>query len=253
MTDTIRLENFWHKLLLSFPGSKDIDGAVVDCYPQVPINAFNHAADVSVEEDEVEDLLNRVTQHFLSKRATHVYFRITPLTRPKSFASFLEEQGFLKESEDLIMVFKGERLKNRLNPKVKVKEISENEIDIFGDLLLTIFEMPIEWSEGIKLLLNNMIQKGGKNYLAYFDGNPVGTCSLFSLNGTGGLFNIGTLKEYRRQGIATTLIAHALFDSISRGDDLHTLQTMKGEKAEQLYKEIGFEIGHTVSWFVKKL
>jgi len=73
------------------------------------------------------------------------------------------------------------------------------------------------------------------------------------LNGTGGLFNIGTLKEYRRHGIATTLIAHALFDSISRGDDLRTLQTLKGEKAEQLYKEIGFEIDHMVSWFVKKL
>ena len=252
MTDTRRLEHFWHKLLLSFPGSKDIDGAVVDCYPQVPINALNHAADVSVKEDEAEDLLNRVMQHFLSKRAPHVYFRITPLTRPKSFASFLEEQGFLKESEDLIMVFKGEHLENKLNPKVKVKGISENEIDVFENLLLTIFEMPIEWREGIKLMLN-MIQKRGKNYLAYFDGKPVGTCSLFSLNGTGGLFNIGTLKEYRRQGIATTLTAHALFDSISRGDDLQTLQTLKGEKAEQLYKEIGFEIDHMVSWFVKKL
>jgi len=251
LTDTRSLEHFWHNFLLSFPPSKDINGAIVICYPQLPINLSNHVADINVKEYEAEDLLNRVEEYFLSKGAPHVYFRITPLTRPKSFTSLLEEHGFIKETEDLVMVFKGKPMVDKLNPKVKVKEISENEIEVFSSLLLTIFEMPIQWKEGFDQLIRNMLLKVGKNYLAYFEGRPVGTCSLISFKRTGGIFNVGTLKEYRSLGIGTTLTLHAVLDSMSKGKNLHTLQTLKGGNAEQFYKKIGFEIDHTVSWFVK--
>lgn len=252
LTNIKRLEHFWRNLTLSFLWAKDVNGATVNCYPQVPIYPLNHAADVNVEEDGAEGLLNRVMEHFLSKRAPYACFRISPLARPKSFASLLEEHGFIKETEDLVMVYKGEQLEDKLNPKVEVKEISESEIDLSNNLLLTIFEMPIEWKEGIDRLMLDWLRKGVKCYLAYFEGRPVGTCSLISFKRTGGIFNVGTLGEYRRQGIGTTLTAHAVMDSVSKGNNLHTLQTLKGGNAERLYNKIGFEIDHTVSWFVKK-
>jgi hypothetical protein len=52
-----------------------------------------------------------------------------------------------------VMVFKGKKVEDRLNFEVKVKEISESEIDVFDKLLLTIFEMPIEWKEGFDRLM----------------------------------------------------------------------------------------------------
>jgi len=251
LTSIKRLEDFWHNLLLSFPWSKDINGAIVNCCPQIPINVLNHAAGINVKEDRAEDLLNRIMEHFLSKGAQSTYFRITPLTRPKSFTYLLEEDGFMKETEDLVMVFNGKQLEDKLNPNIKVKEISENEIEVFDNLLLTIFEMPIEWKKGVNKLVRNLLQKGGKNYLAYFEGKPAGTCSLISFKRTGGIFNVGTLEKYRMKGIGTTLTLHAVMDSISKGNSLHTLQTLKGGNAEQFYKKIGFEIDHMVSWFVK--
>jgi hypothetical protein len=41
-------------------------------------------------------------------------------------------------------------------------------------------------------------------------------------------------------------------ESIKEGNDLHTLQTAKGGNAERLYKKVGFEVDHIVSWYVKE-
>jgi len=247
-----RLEQFWHRLALTIPQAKNLRGAVVACYPEIPIPPCNHAADINVNEDEVEDLLKKVTRYFISGGAPLVCFRISPLTRPRTLSSFLENHGFAKEGEDSVMVFQGEQLEDKLNPDVKVKKISESEIDVYNKLLLSIFEMPFEWKEGFDKLALEWIRKSAKLYLAYVEGKPAGTCMLFSLMKTGGIFNVGTLKEYRRRGIGTTLTLHAVLDSINDRNDLHTLQTAKGGNAERFYRKIGFVTDHSISWFVKK-
>lgn len=229
-----------------------MNGAIVACYPEVPIPQLNHAADINVNEDEAKNLLNRVTKYFVLKGSPDVWFRISPLTCPSSFSSFLQNHGFDKKDEESAMVFKGKQVEDKLNPEVKVEEISESEINIYCKLMLTIFEMPIEWKEGVDRFILESMRKGAKCYLAYVEGKPAGTCGLFSLRKTGGIFNVGTLEEYRRRGIGTTLTAHAVMDSIKEGNTLHILQTGKGGNAERLYRKIGFETDHTISWFVKK-
>jgi len=151
------------------------------------------------------------------------------------------------------MVFKGRRLEDKLSTGVDIREISESEADVGNRLDFTIFGFPIDWKKEWAKVIPNWMQKGGKFYVAYFDGKPVGTSFLFSLMKTGGIFNVGTLKEYRKRGIGTALTVHAIMESSKEGNDLHTLQTAKGGNAERLYEKIGFVTDHTVSWFVKKL
>jgi ribosomal protein S18 acetylase RimI-like enzyme len=97
------------------------------------------------------------------------------------------------------------------------------------------------------------MRRGDKFHLAFVEDKPVGTYDFSSLNRTGGTFSVGTLKEYRRRGIGTTLTLHALMNSFNEGNDLHTLQTDKGGYAESLYEKMGFETDHTVSYYVKEL
>lgn len=249
-----RLEKFWRNLVLTLPWSREINGAVVFLLPDIPIPLFNNATNINISEDETENLLNKVINYFSSKRLPFACFRISPLTHPRSFTSHLEQYGFERkpEHEQSIMVFKGESLEDKLNPAVEVKEISEDEIDVFDRLLITSFEMPIEGKATISKINLEWIRKGAKHYLAYVEGKPVGVTTLFSLMKTGGIFSVGTLKEYRRRGIGTTLTVHAILDSMKEGNSLHTLQTTKGGNAERLYKKIGFEVDHTISYFVKK-
>jgi GNAT superfamily N-acetyltransferase len=248
-----RLEKYWHRLALTIPKTKDVKGAVIACYPEIPIPPCNHAADINVNEDEVGNLLNTVIKHFRSRGSSFVRFRITPLTRPRTFSSFLESHGFDKEAQDYIMVFKGKGLEDKLSPGVEIREISGSEVAVGNKLVLTIFEFPIEWQTEWGKIMTDWMQKGGRFFLAYFDGNPVGTSFLFSLAKTGGIFNVGTLEEYRNRGIGTTLTVHALMKSVEEGNDLHTLQTTKGGNAERLYKEIGFVTDHTATWYAKNL
>jgi len=213
-----RLEKFWHDLVLTLPWAIDMNGAVVIYCPEMPVPLFNNATNINVNEDAAEFLVNRVINYFSSRGFPFACFRISPLTRPRSFTSLLEHYGFERkpEHEQSVMVFQGKSLEDKLNPAVTVKEISEDEIDLFNRLLITSFEMPIEWKEVFDKIILEWMRKGAKHYLAYVEGKPVGTTTLFSLMKTGGIFNVGTLKEYRRRGIGTTLTVHALIDSSTK-------------------------------------
>ena len=253
MKNTERLEHYWHKVVLTLPEARNVKGAVISCYPAIPMPQCNSAADINVKEDEAEDLLNRVTKHFQTAGSSIVRFRITPLTRPRTFASLLESHGFEKEGEESIMVFKEGGLKEKLNREVEVRKIPESEVDVGNRIMLEVFEFPKVLEEEFAKLLLSWMKKKGKFFVGYVDGKPVGTSFLFSLMKIGGIFSVGTLSEYRKRGIGTTLTVHAALESIKEGNDLHTLQTAKGGDAEKLYKKIGFEVDHTVSWYVKKL
>jgi ribosomal protein S18 acetylase RimI-like enzyme len=252
LKNTERLERFWHELVLSFPQAKDLKGAVVSCYTALPMPQGNSAADINVKEDEAEDLLDRVTKYFQSAGSGVVRFRITPLTRPRTFASLLESHGFEKKGEESIMVFKRGQLEQKLSNKVEVREISESEVDVADRVASAAFQFPTEWKREFDNFMLGSMQKGGRYFVGYIDGKPVGTSFLHSLIKTGAVFMVGTLEEYRKRGVATTLTAHAVMESKKQGNDLHTLQTAKGG-AEKLYKEVGFEVDHAASWYVKKL
>lgn len=247
-----RLERFWHNLVLTFPETAQIRGAVVCHVLEIPVPLFNHATSVNVNDDDAEDFVKTVIKHFSSTKLPFACIRVSPFTRPASFTSLLRLHGFDRESEDSIMALQGKLSEDKLNRDVKIKEISENEIDTFDKLLVTIFEMPVEWKKVIDRLFLEWTRKGARNYIAYAEGKPIGTTTLFSLMKTGGIFNVGTLKEYRKRGIGTALTVKALLDSVDEGNDLQTLQTVKGGDAERLYQRIGFEIDHTVAFFVKK-
>jgi GNAT superfamily N-acetyltransferase len=240
-------------MILTLPESKNLKGAVIACNPDIPIPPCNHTADIKADENEAENLLNRVVEYFQKRNSSYARFRITPLTRPKTFARLLEANGFEKEAEDSVMVFKGKIAKNKSNREIKVKKMAQSKIDVADSIVFKVFEFSDEWKDKWHPLMVDWMQKGGECYVGYVEGKPAGTSLLFSLMKTGGIFNVGTLKEYRRRGIATTLTLHAVRKSIEKGNDLHTLQTAKGGAAEQLYKKIGFVTDHTASWYVKKL
>jgi ribosomal protein S18 acetylase RimI-like enzyme len=161
-----------------------------------------------VTEDRAEVFLETIINHFLSRKLPFVCFRVSPLTRP-SFISLLERYGFERELEESIMAFEGRPKKIELQPNVTVNEIREDSLDVFNRLMATNFEMPAEWKEAMDRLFVDFVRKGTRNYLAYVDGQPVGTTSLFSQNKTGCILNVSTLKEFRNRGIGAQLTMHS--------------------------------------------
>jgi hypothetical protein len=145
IADVNRLEQFWHDLALTFPETVRIKEAVAMHVLGMPSPLFNHVTSVNVNDDEAEDFLKTVIKHFTSRKLPFACFRVSPLTRPTSFTPLLELYGFERSFEHSIMVSKGKPSEYKLNHDVKIKEISENEIDTFDKLVVEIFEMPAEW------------------------------------------------------------------------------------------------------------
>jgi GNAT superfamily N-acetyltransferase len=252
MENIERLEHFWCDFVKVLPDTAKLEEATVAHFFQMPETLFNHVTNVTVAENRSEVFLKSVVNHFSSTGLPFACFRVSPLTQ-SSFVSLLERHGFEKELEQSVMVFEGKPSENRVDSNAMIKEIGEDETDVFNRLIATNFQMPSEWKGAVDKLLADFTRKGERNYLAYADGQPVGTISLFSSRKTGCILNVSTLKEYRRRGIGTELTIHVLSDSFKEGNALHTLQTDKGGEAERLYRKIGFKVDHTVSFFVKNL
>ncbi|MDH5795157.1 MAG: GNAT family N-acetyltransferase [Candidatus Bathyarchaeota archaeon] len=248
-----KLEEFWRSFVLASGWGEDVDGAVVTWCSDLPMHTVNHATDISVDRDEAEDLIDRVTTYFLSRGFPYVCFRISPLTRLRSLTSLLEDRGFEKKEERSIMVYRRGSAEDKMNPGVEVREISKSEMGVWVDIVFAAFGWPTEWKAAVEKRFVGWMGRGGKCYLAYIEGKPVGACVLISLVDTGRIFAVGTLEKYRRRGVGTTLTVRAVMDSIRQGNRLHTLEAVKGGSAERLYEKMGFVTDHAISYYVKEL
>jgi GNAT superfamily N-acetyltransferase len=253
MKNLRRLERFWHSLVSEqkLTLGTEVDGAVIACWPDIPSFRLNHAADIEVTKERFDSLLRAVTDYFLSKGVPTFSFRVSPLTRPKSFVNLLNDHGFGMQDEDSVMVFRGELPGEGRDNAVDIREIEEGDIDVFSRVSVMAYEMPSEWKEGFDTLFRHRMRAGGRHYLAHVDGVPVGTCALISSMKTGGIFSVGTLERYRRKGVGTAMTLRAVRDSIDEGNTLHTLQAEKGGYAEQIYRKMGFETDCTIAYFAK--
>lgn len=76
-------------------------------------------------------------------------------------------------------------------------------------------------------------------FLATVDGAPAAAASLVVSDEVAGIYNVGTLPEFRRRGLAALVSRAALADGKARGCTIGALQA--SQQAESVYRAIGFE------------
>ena len=71
----------------------------------------------------------------------------------------------------------------------------------------------------------------------------VGYAGFWNVSGEGGITNVAVLPEYRRRGIAASLIGAMIREGKALSLDLLTLEVRRSNTAAQeLYKKFGFEV-----------
>jgi ribosomal protein S18 acetylase RimI-like enzyme len=79
---------------------------------------------------------------------------------------------------------------------------------------------------------------------AVLGGKLAGWCEVRILGTTAQLENLGTLREYRRRGVGSALVRHAVNLSYGRGAEVIFLRTDATDNAQHLYARLGFvEVG----------
>ena len=81
-------------------------------------------------------------------------------------------------------------------------------------------------------------------YFVARDGEKlVGYAGFWNVSGEGGITNVAVLPEYRRRGIASSLIGAMIREGKALSLDLLTLEVRRSNTAAQeLYKKFGFEV-----------
>jgi GNAT superfamily N-acetyltransferase len=112
-----------------------------------------------------------------------------------------------------------------------------------------------DWSRIIEKCLNyppsiievfrpSMMNTLGRNselsaYLAYLDGTPVASSSRWYSAGVMGLFNVGTLPEYRGKRFATIMAQAILLEAKKRNYEISTL--IATDQGYGVYQKLGYQ------------
>jgi GNAT superfamily N-acetyltransferase len=254
MVYTVQLEHYWQAVISSFGSKSRFKGADVVVYPKVPLCVLNHAANIHTSADNTAALISQVEQHFKANQVPFACFRITPLTQPETFVSDLKAAGYVQEGVNQSVMTFNAAIAPQKNKEVQIQIVrNEDDVDIFNQLMISIFEIPQELENGYADFTKECMQGSWKFYLAYLDGEAVGTCALFCSGGVSGVYDVGTLPKYRGKGIGSALTLQALQDAAAIGCKMHSLQAEEGGNAECLYKKLGFTTDHTIQFFAKQL
>ncbi|MCC7159610.1 MAG: GNAT family N-acetyltransferase [Ignavibacteria bacterium] len=77
-------------------------------------------------------------------------------------------------------------------------------------------------------------------YTAYEHGKPVGVCLRIIHDNCAGVYVVATLPEFRKNGISTKVMSHALQDACKTGIDTITLKVATDSYAHLFYRKLGF-------------
>lgn len=178
-------------------------------------------------------------------RALKVPFRwlITPLSQPAGLDALLTSHGLSLLYEATAMMSPSADQARFVDPRIQVREISESAIDVYVGTFARCWELPEHQIAGFKQDVQFGIENGAgrfKPYVAYLDGQPVGTSALLLIP-SGAYLAAGTVDPRNRgQGIYRAMVAHRARVAQSLGQ-ANLLIHAKKHSAAPICKKMGFE------------
>lgn len=174
---------------------------------------------------------------------------------------YLEQNGYNKMSEESFMVFDAQ-LPMRLQKDMLIKQVmDEKTIHDFEEVFLNAYggektpEQP--YGELDKTYLDALIRSFSNrekfiHFVCYVGNTPVSVATLCFENGKGGIYNVGTLPNYRGKGYGTVATIECINEWKKRCGEVLFLQTETGSSVEQWYKKLGFKLEFIGSIFCKE-
>jgi ribosomal protein S18 acetylase RimI-like enzyme len=124
-----------------------------------------------------------------------------------------------------------------------------SELDSFRRLLSKVFATP---DYEVNLVLSDRVLEIAlvRHYLAFMGAEPVATTSLVLSGPVPSIWNVGTLVQYRRQGIGAELMHHALAEAEALGHTANML--LASADGIPLYRRLGYETVSIARMYAKR-
>lgn len=229
------------------------DDVVYTISEAFPTPDSNHACLLRTTDEGADHLVSEVISLFQAK-GLPVAIYISPACTPPDLPKRLLERGFDKQPEEETWMV----LENLLDfdlpspyPDITVRTVKKNAIILFARVFMAAFSMPDEFAPLMAQLMRPSAELPNvHHYLAFDEGQPIGTCSLLRHERFGVLGSAGVVDEHRGHGAATNLAIRALADAREKGTDTVMLQTTADTWLERFLRISGFKRAFTRSCYV---
>lgn len=217
-----------------------------------PTADTNHACLLRASPQTGDALIEEVTDYFQSKDLPVAVY-VSPACAPGDLPERLSEYGFVKQGEEeawmaaMPHAFRA----SPTSPDVTVRQITQDEVLVFAEVFLKAFGQPTSFAPRMARLLEPSVGLPGTNhYLAFHDGEPIGTASLLCFEDKGIFGGTGVIPRYRQSGAGTNLAAKVKKEAKREGIRLLVLQTTADTWLEEQLRIHGFERLFTRSCYI---
>ena len=124
-------------------------------------------------------------------------------------------------------------------PDVEIMPVrSHSMLAVLVGLVATTFEFPHDMLTRVfkPPLLQDPAWHG---YVAYVDGTPAATSTLYVRDRVAGIYYVGTLKQYRNRGLGEAVTRRCVIDGFAASCDMASLQA--SPEGQPVYERMGFQ------------
>ena len=208
----------------------------------VPSTIFNHAYRAILKADTANATIDMIKEICVTRKVPFKW-TLGSKKKPADLGERLMANGFEKAPDPIWMAARLKYLDDTLElaSGVSISPVEdEATFEAWLAILAEVFEFPETLSMAFEQVLR-MLGIGNKtlrHYIAYLNGEPVGTSTLLLAGGVAGIYNVATLPDARRRGIGTALTVTPLLESRSKEIQVGVLQS--STMGKPVYEKIGF-------------
>jgi ribosomal protein S18 acetylase RimI-like enzyme len=203
--------------------------------------------------DKIECTLDTVSK-ICSKERQDVYIHIPYVPNNYELINILLKKGFRYLDTMYVLMIRNHHHAIEDWHKHRILDVNvKNELDIWTRAFCESFSIR-SWKSEVSKIINRNISRFILivTYIAEKPEYPVGCMLLHKYHGITGLYCLGTLKPFRRRGIATKMIKFATCYKRKKNTKFLIAHSLSNDSTINLYKNLGFEVVQVKKIFVSK-
>ena len=231
-------ENSWFSF---YSNTENIEHALIFINEKMADDPLlNHASEINCESDNASIVLDRVASRFRRKRISQCFY-ISPFTSPKNFEEILQNNGFKMWDKLDVMEYSNEP-KDLNIENIIIKRVGMESLKSWIRVFSGSFGISLSQIQEYSLRSRILFPRSDIDfYLAFIRGKAVGCATLYSKDSIGGIYFLGTLKEYRDIGVSSIILKAISQRSQERNNNSLILQVLQKDELTKFYKKNGFK------------
>jgi hypothetical protein len=218
------------------------DDVIITSSQIFPTPDANHACLLQATRETAPALIAEVMEYFTSRELPPTFF-VSPACTPEDLSDLLVARGFVRQNEQeawMVLERGDDLVRSTPSPRVEVRRIDKSEAETFAGVFLKAFEMPEEYTAPMAEVLSPSIGLPGMfHYVATFDGEPLGVCTLICHEELAIFGSVGIVATLRGLKVLSALVAHAYADGYAWGCKRALIQTTAGGSLERFARITG--------------